>query len=80
MRTFLDALDRSIVDCRELRGANWTGRSPLLGSIVRCRPKSVVEFDMLHTFSRCREVRAHLGLEPALHDRSFRHHHRAPKV
>lgn len=43
MRTFLDALERNIVACRELRGANWAGRSPLLGSIVRCRPKAVVE-------------------------------------
>lgn len=42
MRTFLDALERSIVDCRELRGANWAGRSPRLGSIVWCRPKAVV--------------------------------------
>jgi hypothetical protein len=42
MRTFLDALERSIVDCRE-HGTNWAGRSPLLGSIVRCCPKSKVQ-------------------------------------
>jgi hypothetical protein len=45
MRTFLDALERSIVDCRELKGTNCVGRSPLLGSIVKCRPKFVVELD-----------------------------------
>jgi hypothetical protein len=38
MRTFLDTLERSTVDCRELKGTNWAGRSPLLGSIVKCRP------------------------------------------
>jgi hypothetical protein len=43
LRTFLDALQRSTVDCRELSGTNWAGRSPLLGSIVRCRPKSLVD-------------------------------------
>jgi hypothetical protein len=48
MRTFLDALDRSNVDCRELSGTNWAGRSPLLGSIVKCRPKSLSE--LLHLF------------------------------
>jgi hypothetical protein len=40
MRTFLEALDRSIVDDREASGTNWAGRSPLLGSIALCRPKS----------------------------------------
>jgi hypothetical protein len=43
LRTFLDALQRSTVDCRELSGTNWAGRSPLLGSIVRCRPESSVD-------------------------------------
>jgi hypothetical protein len=55
MRTFLDALDRRIAACRELRGPKWAGRSPLLGSIVRCRPKSVVELATkvaIATFSR----------------------------
>jgi hypothetical protein len=47
LRTFLDALHRSTVDCRELRGMHWAGRSPLLGSIVRCRPKSLVEVDLI---------------------------------
>jgi hypothetical protein len=40
MRTFLVALDRSAVDCREAKGANWAGRSPLLGSIAMCLPTS----------------------------------------
>jgi hypothetical protein len=50
MRTFLDALDLRTTACRELSAHKWAGRSPLLGSIVRCRPKSVVEFAMLSSF------------------------------
>jgi hypothetical protein len=42
MRTFLEALDRSIVDCRKANGAKWAGRSPLLGSIAMCRLQSEV--------------------------------------
>jgi len=40
MRTFLVALVRKTVDCREAKGASWAGRSPLLGSIAMCRPPS----------------------------------------
>lgn len=64
MRTFFDALDRSMVDCRELRGTNWTGRNPLLGSIVRCRPKSVVEFDLLHLFPTEMSAKPDAHLDP----------------
>lgn len=41
-RTFLAVfrLEQRRVDCRDAKGASWVGRSPLLGSIVRCRPKS----------------------------------------
>jgi hypothetical protein len=42
MRTFLVALDRKTVDCREAKGANWAGRSPLLGSIAMCRPAPLI--------------------------------------
>ena len=40
VRTFLVAVDLSIDDCREAKGAIWAGRSPLLGSIAVCRPRS----------------------------------------
>jgi hypothetical protein len=60
VRTFLDALEQSIVDCRELKGTNWAGRSPLLGSIVRCRPKSMVKLDYSIFFYRARAPDTHL--------------------
>jgi len=45
MRTFLVALDEAIKDCRDAKGANWTGRSPLLGSIAASRPRSWTNAD-----------------------------------
>lgn len=67
--TFLEALDRSIADCREFRGMNWAGRSPLLGSIVRCRPKSFVEAQkVLHLFSQFAKPYMHLDQKTTLHD------------
>lgn len=36
LRTFLEAPDGAIIDCRDVTWANCAGRNPLLGNIVDC--------------------------------------------
>jgi hypothetical protein len=74
MRTFLEALDRSNVDCREANGANWAGRSPLLGSIAMCRPKwkFMLESASLYIFP---DARAQLARFSQTSEIPAAHHH-----
>lgn len=67
LRTFLDAFERSNVDCRELEQTNWVGRSPRLGSIMGCRPEFVVVLELLHLFPNAAKPGPHLDQKCTLY-------------